>query len=76
MANSFEEEYSKMRRKVIGAVAHDFKTPLACIIGSLEILSHSQIKPTPEKIAQLTQSALQEARKIEVLINQQLDEQI
>jgi K+-sensing histidine kinase KdpD len=75
MADSFEAECSKMRRKVIIAVAHDLKTPLACIIGSLQVLEYAQDKLTIEKAKALIQTALHEARKVEALINNELNEE-
>ena len=75
MKDLFEEYCENLRRKAVSSVSHDFKTPLACIIGSLEIIEHAKDKLTPEKMHILIQTALQEAHRLDALFSEVLDKE-
>ena len=64
-----EQEREQMLRKVFSNVSHDLKTPLACIIGSLETAEHLQDKLSTENRGILLQMALVEARKLDTMIS-------
>jgi len=51
-------EHAAMQRLVFSAVAHDLKTPLACIIGSLETIEYLKDQLSEDKRAALLASAL------------------
>lgn len=71
--DSFEEERERLHRIVLTSVSHDLKTPLACIIGSLEIYERTKEKLTPEKKNILINTALQEAYRLDSFITNILD---
>ena len=62
-----------MHRKMLSAVAHDLKTPLVSIIGSLEIYEHLQDTLSREKQAVLIHVALQEAYRLDSFMTNILD---
>lgn len=66
-------EHAAMQRTVFSAVAHDLKTPLACIIGSLETIEYLKDQLSPEKRDALIQSALAQAKKLNLLFDAMLD---
>ena len=66
-------EHAAMQRAVFSAVAHDLKTPLACIIGSLETIEYLQDQLSDEKRAALIASALTQAKKLNALFDAMLD---
>lgn len=68
-----EQAREEMHRSILTLVSHDLKTPLACIIGSLEIFECTKDKLSPEKQALLINTALQEAYRLESFINNILD---
>ena len=70
---SFDETREQIHRQMMSAVSHDLKTPLATIIGSLEVYSRMQEKLTPEKRAALINSALIEAYRLDNFITNILD---
>lgn len=67
------EEREKMHRQMLSSVSHDLKTPLASIIGSLEI--HERLRKTlsEEKKNILIHTALQEAYRLDNFITNILD---
>ena len=69
----FKEEREQMLRKAFNAASHDLKTPLACIIGSLEILEKMQTNLSAEQYSSLTKGAILEAHKLDGLITQMLE---
>ena len=71
--NSFDEMRNQLRAKVFSSVAHDLKTPLACIIGSLQTLDQMNEKLSPEQRDMLIKTALTEARRLDVLFADMLD---
>ena len=73
MESKFEKEREQLHRNVMNSVSHDLKTPLACIIGSLEIYERTKGKLAPEKASALLDTALQEAYRLDNFINNILD---
>ena len=69
----FEKECAQLRAKVFSSVAHDLKTPLACIIGSLQTLDQMSDKLSPEQRDTLIKTALTEAHRLDVLFAAMLD---
>jgi K+-sensing histidine kinase KdpD len=70
----FEIERIKLQRKVLSSVAHDFRTPLACIIGSLEVYKRTKDSLPPETIEALINTALKEAHRMDGFITEIFDE--
>ncbi len=70
---TFDETREQIHRQMLSAVSHDLKTPLATIIGSLEIYERMNEKLTPEKRAALINSALLEAYRLDNFISNILD---
>ena len=70
---SFDEAREQIHRQMMSAVSHDLKTPLATIIGSLEVYFRMNDKLTPEKRAMLINSALMEAYRLDNFITNILD---
>jgi K+-sensing histidine kinase KdpD len=60
-------------RNVFNNVSHDFNTPLACIIGSLEILSQMSESLSVEQHNALIQTALTEVYKLNLSIAEMLE---
>jgi len=73
MDTEFNHEREELLRRVFSSVAHDFKTPLACVIGSLGILNSMSEKLSPEKRDALIKNALSEANKLDAVMNAMLD---
>jgi two-component system sensor histidine kinase KdpD len=73
MEDKFEKEREQLHRNVMNSVSHDLKTPLACIIGSLEIYERTKGKLSPEKADELLATALHEAYRLDSFINNILD---
>ena len=71
--SEFEQMREQFQRKVIHAVSHDLKTPLACIIGSLEICEYSKATISEDQKNSLINNALSEARKLDVQISNMLE---
>lgn len=70
----FEQESEKMQRRVFASVAHDLKTPLACIIGSLETLDQMKEKLSQSQRDTLIKTALGQAHRLDALFTNILDE--
>ncbi len=62
-----------LHRSILTSVSHDLKTPLACIIGSLEIFERTKEKLSKEKQNILINTALQEAYRLDSFITNILD---
>lgn len=62
-----------MHRQMLSSVSHDLKTPLAAIIGSLEIHERMRSMLTPEKAQTLLETALKEAYRLDGFITNILD---
>src|ERR1700722_1820869 len=73
LSDSLTKEREFIHRQMMSSVSHDLKTPLAGIIGSLEI--HDQMKATlpAEKKQALLDTALQEAYRLDNFITNILD---
>ena len=69
----FDQEREKLHRNVLTSISHDLKTPLACIIGSLEIYERTKEKLSAEKKTILINTALQEAYRLDSFITNILD---
>jgi K+-sensing histidine kinase KdpD len=68
-----EREHAAMQRLVFSSVAHDLKTPLACIIGSLETIEYLKDQLPSEKRDALITSALTQAYRLNALFDTMLD---
>ena len=73
MSNDFDQARELLHRQMLSGVSHDLKTPLATIIGSLEIYTLMAEKLSPEKKHALLHSALGEAYRLDGFINNILD---
>jgi two-component system sensor histidine kinase KdpD len=69
----FDEMREALHRQILDAVSHDLKTPLATIIGSLEIYSQMADRLTAEKSKTLVTTALGEAYRLDNFITNILD---
>ena len=69
----FEQMRDQMQQRVFSSVAHDLKTPLACIIGSLDILEQMKDKLSSEQKDSLISSALAEAHRLDALCTKMLE---
>ncbi len=72
-SESFSKERELIHRQMMSSVSHDLKTPLAGIIGSLEIHDQMKEKLKPEKKQALLDTALQEAYRLDNFITNILD---
>ncbi len=70
---SFEQERERLQHSVLRAFSHDLKTPLACIIGSLEIYGRTKDRLSPDKQNILIDTALQEAYRLDSLLTNVLE---
>lgn len=69
----FDRMCEQLQQRVFSSVAHDLKTPLACIIGSLQMLDQMKDKITVEQRDMLVETALTEARRLEALVATVMD---
>lgn len=70
---NLEQAREVLHRQILSTVSHDLKTPLATMIGSLEIFTRMHDKLSPEKRASLIQAALSEAYRLDQFITNILD---
>ena len=70
---AMKHEHDAMQRLVFSSVAHDLKTPLACIIGSLETIEYLKDHLPSEKRDVLIASALGQAQRLNKLFDAMLD---
>jgi two-component system sensor histidine kinase KdpD len=70
---SIDTVREQMHRQMLSAVSHDLKTPLATMIGSLEIHDRMYDRLTEEKRKSLIASALLEAYRLDHFISNILD---
>jgi two-component system sensor histidine kinase KdpD len=70
---SFDEQRAEFHHNMLSAVSHDLKTPLASVIGSLEIYQQMQGRLSVEKQQALLNLALQEAYRLDNFITNILD---
>ncbi len=68
----FEQACDALRIKIFSSVAHDLKTPLACIIGSLQTLLYMHEKLSPEQRHTLVKTALAETQRLDGSISEML----
>ncbi len=68
-----DKERERIHRNMLSLVSHDLKTPLATIIGSLEIYTRMDTRLTAEKKEMLVNSALKEAYRLDSFITNILD---
>ena len=73
MNDLFNQERVRMHRQLYSAISHDLKTPLASMIGALEIYQRMKEKLTPEKQQALLQTALSEAHRLDNFVTNILD---
>lgn len=69
----FEQERERMHRQMLSSVSHDLKTPLAAVIGSLEVYERMKHLLPPEKISDLISTALMEAYRLDNFVTNILD---
>ena len=70
---NLEQEHDALRVKVFSSVAHDLRTPLACIIGSLGTLDQMDTSLSPEQRTTLVKTALAEAHRLDDFVTEMLD---
>lgn len=70
---SHDEMREYLHRQMLSSVSHDLKTPLATIIGSLEVMTMLHDKLPEEKRRSLISSALTEAFRLDYFITNILD---
>lgn len=68
-----DAEREHMHRQMLSSVSHDLKTPLASIIGSLEVYERMKDKLSVDKQQTLISVALQEAYRLDNFITNILD---
>jgi two-component system, OmpR family, sensor histidine kinase KdpD len=69
----FDQERKRLLLAVFNTVSHDLKTPLACILGSLEIMERMKETLGTQDRDVLVHTAIMEARKLDNLISDMLD---
>lgn len=72
-ASSFDHDRERFHRQMLSSVSHDLKTPLASIIGALEVLHNMKDRLTEDKKAILGSVALREAYRLNDFITNILD---
>lgn len=72
-ALSIEAQREQMHRQMLSSVSHDLKTPLASVIGSLEIYLRMQHQLPAEKLQTLLETALHEAYRLDHFVTNILD---
>jgi|LakMenE01Jun11ns_1017448.scaffolds.fasta_scaffold6434291_1 two-component system sensor histidine kinase KdpD len=72
---NFELMRKQLQEKIFSSVAHDLKTPLASIIGSLQALDEMKAKLSPQQCDELIKMALFEARQLDILFSEMLDKE-
>jgi K+-sensing histidine kinase KdpD len=70
---SLDKEREQLHQAMLSSVSHDLKTPLASIIGSLEIYGRMHDRLSEEKKHTLITTALQEAHRLDSFITNILD---
>jgi K+-sensing histidine kinase KdpD len=70
---SLDEDRERMHRQMMSSVSHDLKTPLASIIGSLEVYERMHQKLPEERREALIRVALQEAYRLDAFVTNILD---
>lgn len=70
---NLEQERDALLVKVFSSVAHDLRTPLACIIGSLGTLDQMDASLSPKQRTTLVKTALAEAHRLDDFVTEMLD---
>jgi len=70
---NLQQEHNKLHVMLLSSVSHDLKTPLACVIGSLEIHQHLKDVLSAEHKDTLIATAIEEARRLDSFITNILD---
>src|ERR1700721_2788036 len=68
-----DEERELLHRQILSSVSHDLKTPLASIIGSLEVFERMNDRLSEEQQKTLITVALREAYRLDNFITNILD---
>lgn len=71
--STLDEEREKLHQAMLSSVSHDLKTPLASIIGSLEIYERMHERLAADKKDALINTALNEAYRLDNFITNILD---
>ena len=71
--SKFTEDRDRLHLQMMSAVSHDLKTPLASIIGSLEIHDKMKESLSEDKRVTLLKTALEEAYRLDGFISNILD---
>jgi len=71
--DTLRQEREKLHAMLLSSVSHDLKTPLACIIGSLEIYQQLKATLSKEHKDTLINTAIEEARRLDSFITNILD---
>lgn len=72
-ATRVREEREKLRSMLLSSVSHDLKTPLSGIIGSLSVLKSMDLRLPANHRADLLETALEEAHRLDSFITNILD---
>ncbi|HEU0118848.1 MAG TPA: ATP-binding protein [Alphaproteobacteria bacterium] len=72
-SGDFDKDRERMHRQMLSSVSHDLKTPLASIIGSLEVFERMKDKLQGAQKDELVKVALQEAYRLDNFITNILD---
>lgn len=72
-SSTFDETRENVHRQILSTVSHDLKTPLATVIGSLEVYLRMEEKLSHEKKITLIKSALGEAYRLDSFVTNILD---
>lgn len=72
-AQRVSEEREKLRSMLLSSVSHDLKTPLASIVGALSVYHGMHDVLTPKRKRELTETALEEAQRLDSFITNILD---
>ena len=70
---NLDHERDALRLRVFSSVAHDLKTPLACIIGALGTLDQMKASLSPEQHDTLVKTALAEAHRLDGFVTEMLE---
>jgi two-component system, OmpR family, sensor histidine kinase KdpD len=73
MSDIYQDERDNIHAMLLSSVSHDLKTPLSCIIGSLEIYQQLNESLSPVRKKDLINTALQEAKRLDSFITNILD---
>jgi len=72
-SDDFEKQREMIHRNMLSSVSHDLKTPLASVIGSLEIHERMKDKLSQDKKEALIATALQEAYRLDNFVTNILE---